>query len=279
MPRLAQEGVVGADAIFASLGPALEVFSRHSRVEKASGEVAKLREYLEHVWAAVATEALSMIFKDADAAGLEPDARLTTMWLWTIGSGTRPGNGNGEAEENEPPDEEGEEAKAGSSGGFALEFDAARMIAQGLGVILEKCESIVAVKGDTARLLPVAERTRRLFGKDSDTEASGGKKGKKKPQQQSLFEALGDAKEAEGARVELQGPSPGSTVLDRLHQAMILFGAGRGELLKRFLLENSVGKDARLWKLAQSLSALYPAGSDEKRWVDGVLARKKGLGL
>ena len=34
-----------------------------------------------------------------------------------------------------------------------------------------------------------------------------------------------------------------------------------------------------LWKLAQALSALYPSSSDEKRWVDGVLARKKGLGL
>ena len=34
MPRLAEEGVVGADAIFACLGPALEIFSRYSRVEK-----------------------------------------------------------------------------------------------------------------------------------------------------------------------------------------------------------------------------------------------------
>ena len=89
MPRLAEEGVVGADAIFACLGPALEVFSRYSRVEKASGEVATLREYLEHVWAAVSTEALSMIFEDADAAGLEPDARLTAMWLWTLGGGKK----------------------------------------------------------------------------------------------------------------------------------------------------------------------------------------------
>jgi hypothetical protein len=39
------------------------------------------------------------------------------------------------------------------------------------------------------------------------------------------------------------------------------------------------GNDARFWKLAQSLSALYPTGSEEKRWVDGVLARKKGLGF
>jgi hypothetical protein len=35
----------------------------------------------------------------------------------------------------------------------------------------------------------------------------------------------------------------------------------------------------RFWMLAQSLSALYPSGTDEKRWVDGVLARKKGLGF
>ena len=95
MPRLDEEGVVGADAIFACLGPALEIFSRYSRVEKASGEEATLREYLEHVWAAVSTEALSMIFKDADAAGLEPDARLTAMWLWTIGAGSGKTNGNG----------------------------------------------------------------------------------------------------------------------------------------------------------------------------------------
>ena len=61
MPRLAAEGVVGADAIFACLGPALEVFSRYSRVEKANGETATLREYLEFVWAAVSTEALSLI--------------------------------------------------------------------------------------------------------------------------------------------------------------------------------------------------------------------------
>ena len=49
MPRLAQEGVVGADAIFACLGPALEIFSRYSRVEKASGEPVSLKEYLEQV--------------------------------------------------------------------------------------------------------------------------------------------------------------------------------------------------------------------------------------
>jgi hypothetical protein len=60
---------------------------------------------------------------------------------------------------------------------------------------------------------------------------------------------------------------------------MILFGAGRGEALKRFLIDEGVGSNPLFWRLAQSLSALYPQASEEKRWVDGVLARKKGLGL
>ena len=71
----------------------------------------------------------------------------------------------------------------------------------------------------------------------------------------------------------------GSTVLDRIHQTMILFAAGRGEALKRFLVEDGAGNDQRFWRLAQALSALYPASTEEKRWVDGVLARKKGLGF
>lgn len=287
MPRLGEEGVVGADAIFACLGPALEIFSRYSRVEKANGEQVKLSEYLEHVWAAVSSEALSMIFKDADAAGLEPDARLTAMWLWTIGGGKSQATGVGEtAQEDVSSDEEEDAAvKKPKVAGFVLEFDAARKIAQGLGIHLEKSESIVEVKGDSARLLPVSERTRYLFGKDAEEDRTNakGRKAKTKPKQGSLFEEL-DAIEAKVASTGgrfggLEAAKPGATVLDKVHQSMILFAAGRGEALKRFLVEDGVGKDGRFWKLAQSFSALYPSGTDEKRWVDGVLARKKGLGF
>ena len=87
MPRLAEEGVVGADAIFACLGPALEIFSRYSRVEKANGDPVTLKEYLEQVQVAVAKEALTMIFTGADTSGFEEDARLTAMWLWTLNAG------------------------------------------------------------------------------------------------------------------------------------------------------------------------------------------------
>lgn len=57
--------------------------------------------------------------------------------------------------------------------GFTLEFDAARKIAQGLGVYLEKSPSVVEVKGDTAKLLSVAERVKYLFGKDAETTVTG----------------------------------------------------------------------------------------------------------
>ena len=58
-----------------------------------------------------------------------------------------------------------------------------------------------------------------------------------------------------------------------------LWGAGGGNFPGLPGTEGGAGQDQRFWRLAQALSALYPSGSDEKRWVDGVMARKKSLGL
>ncbi|MHC2708423.1 putative DNA methylase [Bradyrhizobium diazoefficiens] len=280
MPRLAEEGIVGADAIFACLGPALEVFSRYSRVEKASGETVSLKEFLEQVWAAVSKEALAMIFTGADATGFEEDARLTAMWLWTLSTDD---SRDGDVEEEDAPNEDEEDEDAPAKGkvrGFVLEYDAARKIAQGLGAHLEQLESLVEVKGTTARLLPVAERTRSLFQTSAATELPDRGQAKKKGAQLSLG-FVADLEEAEesGAWGSTGAPHKGETVLDRVHQSMILFGAGRGEALKRFLVDDGAGRDERFWRLAQAFSALYPSSTDEKRWVDGVLARKKSLGF
>jgi adenine-specific DNA methylase len=275
MPRLAGEGVVGADAIFACLGPALEIFSRYSRVEKASGEAVTLKEYLEQVWAAVAKEALTMIFIGADATGFEEDARLTAMWLWTLKTGDANGGDDEAAEDDSGDDEEGA-SKKGGGGGFVLEFDAARKIAQGLGAHLEDLGSLVEVAGETARLLPVAERAGPLFGKD---EGRAAPIRKKRGPQMELFKATQEGDDSKPAFGEAKVEQIGATTLDRVHQSMILFAAGRSEALKRFLVEDGAGNDTRFWTLAQALSALYATGTDEKRWVDGVLARKKGLGF
>jgi adenine-specific DNA methylase len=276
MPRLAEEGVVGADAIFACLGPALEIFSRYSRVEKANGEAVTLKEYLEQVWAAVAKEALALVFKDADATGFEEDARLTAMWLWTL-TGGKADAANGENAEDEDADEESEGGvKKSKTNGFVLEYDAARKIAQGLGAHLEDLNSLVEVSGDQARLLPVGERARHLFGKEEGKVTPARKK---KVPQLDLFKVLEQADEGGTTFGETKVERHGETVLDRIHQSMILFAAGRSEALKRFIVEDGAGRDQRFWRLAQALSALYPSHTEEKRWVDGVLARKKGLGF
>ena len=262
MARLTTENVVGADAIFACLGPALEIYSRYARVEKVSGEEVTLGEYLEHVWATVSREALSTIFEGADTEGFEPDARLTAMWLWTLSAGNGNGNGNGD------------EAK--KSTGYSLEYDTARKIAQGLGAHLDQMSGLVEIKGSNARLLPVQERSAYLFGRGG---LSAPQKAKVTGKQLTLGgESVAGTYEAESIRDAATLEFTGETTLDQVHQAMLLFAAGRGDALGRFLRED-IGRDQKFAKLAQALSALYPATSEERRWVDGVLARKKSLGL
>ncbi|GBC78032.1 hypothetical protein HRbin08_01518 [bacterium HR08] len=280
LPRLEREGIHGADAIFACIGPALEVYSRYERVETAGGEVIPLgdvrngkgqvvqRGYLSYVWEAVAREALKLIFPEADPSGFEEDARVTAVWLWTLRA-----RANGavaeEAEEAEMLEEEDEETAAGKKpAGYILPYDDARLILQALGAHEERLRrpgGILEVKGNTARLRPVAERRRWLLGAGAE-ESRPRRRRKAQPE---LFEA--PAVEPVG---ELQ-VEPGPTTLDRLHQAMLLFAEGRSEALRRFLVEEGVGKDSRFWRLADALSRLYPMNSPEKRWVDGLLARKK----
>ena len=244
-------------------------------MEKANGELVTLKEYLEHVWAAVAKEALALVFEGADATGFEADARLTAMWLWTL----KAPDSNGSAEDGDDEDSEGEqEGKKPKISGFKLEYDAARKIAQGLGAHLESLTHLVEVAGDQARLLPVSERTKHLFGKDEEEPSQSARK-KKSSAQLNMFAELTAGEDAEHAWKEKTVKRVGETTLDRVHQAMILFAAGRGEALKRFVVEDGVGQDGKFWRLAQALSALYPSGVDEKRWVDGVLARKKQFGF
>jgi len=126
----------------------------------------------------------------------------------------------------------------------------------------------VEIKGNEARLVSIAERRKFLLSK---TEQSMPKEREK---QMTLFGET--VEEIEKTQAVLER---GKTVLDRLHQAMLLFADGNLAGLKYFLVNEGVGREDLFWRLANALSALYPANSDEKRWVDGLLARKKALGL
>jgi len=279
LPRLACENVVGADAIFACLGPAMEIYSRYARVEKANGEQVFLREYLEEVWAAISRQALSIVFEGADTSGFEEDARLTAMWLWTLQR-----EANLEAEASQDEADEADEGSAGqaSRGGYELEYDAARKIAQGLGARLEKLGHLVRIKGGTATLLRMSERAEYLFGgalRPTTTARAP------RPRQRNLFELV-DQAQAQGFAAPhetddaLQAAlSGGRTTLDRVHQAALLHATARTEALRRFLVEDGIGREGRFWRLADALLRLYPPTSEERRWLEGLLARKKVLGL
>ena len=186
---------------------------------------------------------------------------------------------NGDSAEEEEADDESEGgAKKAKTTGFVLEYDAARKIAQGLGAHLEDLGSLVEVSGEQARLLPVGERARHLFGKDEGN-VTRYQEEEESPTARLVQSAGRSRRRGNDISGEAIVERHGKTVLDRIHQSMILFAAGRSEALKRFLVEEGVGRDQRFWSLAQALSALYPTQTSEKRWIDGVLARKKGLGF
>ena len=67
MERLQGEGVRGADLVFACIGPALEIFSRYTKVETADGREVALAEYLEKVWEVVGRSALAQVLGTAEA--------------------------------------------------------------------------------------------------------------------------------------------------------------------------------------------------------------------
>jgi len=287
MTRLAKEGITGADAIFASLGPALEIYSRYSRVERPDGEAVALRDYLREVWAQVAQVALSTIFAGADTSGFEADARLTAMWLWTL-QASRPVAGDDagddaeddaaedDAAEDDADDEEDddEESTGRTRGkapkGYPLEYDAALHIAMGLGARLEDHVGLVEVAKGKARLRAVTERVAALFPQTAA--AATAVKKSRKGQGEFAFLREEDDRKAVALLLELGPASVQGTLLDRVHQAMLLFHHNRTGALKEHL--QRYGRGSAFWTLTDSLAKLYPDGTEERRMLAGLLARR-----
>jgi len=289
MERLQAEGIRGADLVFACIGPALEIFSRYSRVETAEGREVRLDEYLEKVWEVVGRTALENVLGTEEArarngmAGvLEEDARLTALFLWTLQT-TNGQNGNGE-ESDEEPDEDEEEAPRGKAKGFSLVFDVVRRFAQPLGIDLPKWEGrIIETKKGVVRLLSVRERAKQLFGDEgAEAVADWIVQDPRKNLQGMLFPEM-EVKRAPKVRgrgrhrralmepgdMELHNDRE-ATTLDRVHAAMLLQAGGQTHALSA-LLKAEMERGPEFLRLANALSALYPKGSEEKRLLDAML--------
>jgi hypothetical protein len=295
MERLQGESVRGADLVFACIGPALEIFSRYTKVETAEGQEVTLPEYLEKVWEVVGRTALEQVLgsgeaqaRNGAAGALEEDARLTALFLWTLQSSNGEGNDSAtdsDADEPEDLDEDAEEdTPRGKPKGFSLVFDVVRRFAQPLGIHLPAWEGrIIETMKGIVRLLAVTERAQQLFGEagaqavadqlehsmagtaqltlfpDSQTEAVPRVRGRSRRRSGPV----------EVADESLSTPR-GATTLDRVHAAMLLQSSGRTNALRALLVaEQERGPD--FLRLANALSALYPRGSEEKRLLDAML--------
>ena len=278
--RLQNEGIRGADLVFACVGPALEIFSRYRAVETADGHAVELPEYLEKVWEVVGRAALQRVLGTGDeqaqdglAGALEEDARLTALFLWTLQS-TETSEGGADTEK------ENEETIARiAAKGFSLPFDVVRRFAQPMGIDLGIWTGrIVRQEKGVVRLLPVAERAGDLFGEDGASSAADWiESDPGVGVQASLFPEL-DVKPRAGIRrgsgtlldddAELQRID--ATTLDRVHAAMLLQASGHASALRTLIgAEQDRGPD--FLHLANALSALYPRGSQEKRHLDAML--------
>ncbi len=300
MERLQREGIRGADLVFACIGPALEIFSRYSKVETAEGREVALAEYLEKVWEVVGRSALAQVLGTAEAkvrnggaGALEEDARLTALFLWTLQSTSSAATEEAADKSEDEESAEDEDDEDGSSGGkvkgFTLVFDVVRRFAQPLGIELPKWEGrVIETKKGVVHLLPIAERAKQLFGEDGaqavaarlEQAAAVGTN----PLQGLLFpEMQTTAAPAIRGRGRGQGKHPSvdvsdedlaaareATTLDRVHAGMLLQAGGRTNALRALVkAEQERGPD--FLRLANALSALYPKGSEEKRLLDAML--------
>lgn len=303
MARLSSEGIRGADLVFACIGPAMELYSRYSKVEDAEGREIPLggdpeaslpheRGFLAYVWEIVGRTALGQVLGTAEArarngaaGALEEDARLTALFLWTIQSTSASGVENGKATDDqaEAADEDEDSGAGAAKKGLTLIYDVVRRFSQPLGIHLDTWEGrITETKKGIVRLLPVNERAEQLLGEDGASGVASliersrggsinyrfgfmdGEKRTAKPLRK------GDKRAKSKTPDEAPTVSPGTTTLDRTHIAMLLQKSGKSNAL-RTMLKSEIERGPDFLRLANALSALYPKDSEEKRLLDAML--------
>ena len=279
--RLDNEGIHGADLVFSCIGPALELFSKYRKVETAEGEEVKLgpvdeanseavkRGYLSYIWEVVGRTALELVLSgdgDEGIGTLEEDARLCALFLWTHQS-------------TEIHNEKKKNGDAPKIAGLSLPFDIVRRFAQPLGINLPYWEDrVIKTEKGVVKLIPVVKRSKQLFGEDITAATSQFELQAKEDSQMELSLALESAEAPEIGRRRLGGTIAGdgfgkantATTLDRVHAAMLLQAGGKTNAL-RALLRQEIGRGSEFLRLANSLSALYPKGIEEKRLLDAML--------
>jgi adenine-specific DNA methylase len=80
------QGIRGADFFMSAIGPAVEVFGKHKRVLKLSGEEVTIAELLDTVRSIVADYALQRIVHGEAAGNVDEPSRFYVIWRWAFGT-------------------------------------------------------------------------------------------------------------------------------------------------------------------------------------------------
>jgi hypothetical protein len=249
------------------------------------------RGFLAYVFETLSKEALRQVLGGAETEGFEEDARMTALFLWTLQSTKPVGNGDKQPQitdndEDEPSDDEDEQKAKKAKAGFSMPFDTFIRITRPMGIHYPALEGrVIDIEKGIVRLLPVRERSEQLLGEAATR--PGAVISLEDVQQMEL--GLVTKRQNDSAlpskpkRGQKAKAVPGQaqeeatfTALDRIHRAMLLFGLGRSTLLRQ-VLEKELRQSKRFERLALSLNALYPDGSDERRMLEGVQAAMRGI--
>lgn len=204
-----ETGIKGADFFVSAIGPAIEVFGKYKKVKRYSGEAVDVSELLEFIENHVAKYALKRILK-APPRKLDSLTRFYLVWRWTYNNEKIP-------------------------------FDAARMLAQALGLEISdytgKGKLVKKTRGKIKVLNP-KERSKQFL-----------KNPLKKP----------------------------TSLVDVMHKAAIHWKNGDKNKLNKVLQENNCVDNEHFWRVVQATSEVLPNGDPEKKLLQGLITGKEGL--
>lgn len=234
-------GIKGADALLSAIGPALEIYGRYQKVEKVTGEVVSISEFLDKVREVVAHHALTTVLSEQELGKLEPDTAFYVLWKWTFEPRVAIQNPNGKEENTNATMAVTDNRSNGSH--ILIPFDDALKLARSVGA---KTEILLRIRG----LLKQEKECVRLLSPDERKSVHG----------------LGE--------ISRDGSTP--AVIDMIHRALNLWAGQEHGKLEEYLRTSGAATNGTFWTVTQALSNLLPLQSREKQLLDGLLARHAG---
>ena len=235
------QGIKGADALLSAIGPALEVYGRFQKVEKVTGEVVGVSEFLDKVREVVAHYALTSVLSEHELGKLDPETAFYVLWKWTFEPKLTNQSNNGQ---NENKSDNAEDDGKQTNGNHALvPFDDGLKLARSVGANID-----------------VLLNARGLLQKEQEYVILLG------PDERKAMHGLGE--------ISREGINP--PVIDMIHKALNLWSGQEQAKLEDYLRKTGAITSEPFWTVTQALSNLLPLQSREKQLLDGLIARHSG---